>query len=103
MHCIETVRTAGGPTDLEPIRSRPKRVPDVDSTCRLLIVPLFPGSSKYESLILSHHFRKVHVSVMKRILMIMIMMIIQGLGFGVRVLRFGVQSSGFRIWVLGLS
>ena len=27
----------------------------VDSSCRLLIVPLFRGSSRFESLILSHH------------------------------------------------
>ena len=36
---------------------RPQRVPDVDSSCRLLIVPLFRGSSRFESLILSHHSR----------------------------------------------
>jgi len=37
--------------------SRAKRVPEVDSSCRLLIVPLFRGSSRLESLILSHHSR----------------------------------------------
>jgi len=31
-----------------------KRVAEVDSSCRLLIVPLFRGSSRFESLILSH-------------------------------------------------
>ena len=33
--------------------------PEVDSICRLLIVPLFRGSSRFESLILSHHSRRV--------------------------------------------
>ena len=33
------------------------KVPEVDSSCRLLIVPLFRGSSRFESLILSHHSR----------------------------------------------
>ena len=28
-----------------------------DKSCRLLIVPLFRGSSRFESLILSHHSR----------------------------------------------
>ena len=32
-------------------------VPEVDSSCRLLIVPLFRGSSRFEGLILSHHSR----------------------------------------------
>ena len=30
------MRTSGGPKDLEPSCSRPKRVPDVDSSCRRL-------------------------------------------------------------------
>jgi len=30
---------------------------EVDSSCRLLIVPLFRGISRCESLILSHHLR----------------------------------------------
>jgi len=34
-----------------------KRVSEVDSSCRLLIVPLFRGSSRFERLILSHHSR----------------------------------------------
>ena len=34
-----------------------RRVPEVDSSCRLLIVPLFRGSSRFESLVLSHHSR----------------------------------------------
>jgi len=43
-------------------------VPDVDSNCRLLIVPPFRGSSRFESLILSHHSRtKLHVSVMNEV------------------------------------
>ena len=33
------------------------RVSEVDSSCRLLTVPLFRGSSRFESLILSHHSR----------------------------------------------
>ena len=37
--------------------SKAKRVPEVDSSCRLSIVSLFRGSSRFESLILSHHFR----------------------------------------------
>ena len=32
-------------------------VSEVESRCRLLIVPLFRGSSRFESLILSHHPR----------------------------------------------
>jgi len=54
---IVIVRTSGGPKALEPSCSRAKRVPEVDSSCRLLIVPLFRGSSRFESLILSHHSR----------------------------------------------
>jgi len=46
---------------------RAKRVSDVDGSCRLLIVPLFRGSSRFESLIISHHSR----FTIKRILMIM--------------------------------
>ena len=42
---IVIVRTSGGPKALEPSCSRAKRVPEVDSSCRLLMVPLFPGSS----------------------------------------------------------
>jgi len=34
-----------------------KRVIEVESSCRLLIVPLFRCSSRFESLILSHHSR----------------------------------------------
>jgi hypothetical protein len=34
-----------------------QRVPEVDSNCRLLVLPLFCGSSRFESLILSHHSR----------------------------------------------
>ena len=34
-----------------------KRIPEVDSSCRLLIVPLFRGSSRFVILILSHHSR----------------------------------------------
>jgi len=41
--------------DLSVSCSRAKRVSEVDSSCRLLIVPLFRGSSIFESLILSHH------------------------------------------------
>ena len=37
--------------------SRAKRLPEIDSGCRLLIVPLFRGSSRFESWILSHHSR----------------------------------------------
>ena len=40
---------------LEPSCSR--TVPEVGSSCRLLKVPLFRGSSRFESLILSHHSR----------------------------------------------
>ena len=48
--------------------TRSRRVPDVDSNCRLLIVPPFPGSSRFESLILSHHSRtKLHVSVINEV------------------------------------
>ena len=48
--------------------TRSRRVPDVDSKCRLLIVPPFRGSSRFESLILSHHSRtKLHVSVMNEV------------------------------------
>ena len=36
-----------------------KRVPEVNSSCRLLIVPLFRGSSRFAILILSHHSSKV--------------------------------------------
>ena len=32
---------------------------EVDSSCRLFIVPLFRGSSRFESSILSHHSRRV--------------------------------------------
>ena len=47
---------------------RTRRVPDVDSNCRLLIVPPFRGSSRFESLILSHHSRtKLHVSVINEV------------------------------------
>ena len=47
---------------------RSRRVPDVDSNCRLLIVPPFRGSSRFESLILSHHSRtKLHVSVINEV------------------------------------
>ena len=34
-----------------------EKVQEVDSRCRLLLVPLFCGSSRFESLILSYHFR----------------------------------------------
>ena len=37
-------------------RSRLSRA--VDGNCRLLILPLFRGSSRFESLILSHHSRR---------------------------------------------
>ena len=48
--------------------TRSRRVPDDDSNCRLLIVPPFRGSSRFESLILSHHSRtKLHVSVMNEV------------------------------------
>jgi hypothetical protein len=48
--------------------TRSRRVPDVDSNGRLLIVPPFRGSSRFESLILSHHSRtKLHVSVMNEV------------------------------------
>ena len=33
------------------------KIAELDSSCRLLIVPLFRGNSRCESLILSHHFR----------------------------------------------
>ena len=49
-----------------------KRVPDVDSSCRLLIVPPFRGSSNFESLILSHHAGGSDVSAMKRTLMMQV-------------------------------
>ena len=42
---------------LEQSCSRVKRVAQVDSGCRLSIVPLFHGSSSFESFILSHHSR----------------------------------------------
>jgi len=42
---------------VRPHASSGKRIPQVDSSCRLLIVPLFRGSSRFESLILSHHSR----------------------------------------------
>jgi len=57
VHCIAIVRASGGPKALEPSCSRAKRVSEVDGSCRLLIVPLFRGSSRAESLILSHHSR----------------------------------------------
>ena len=37
--------------------SRANRVAKVDSSCRLFIVPLFRGSRRFESFILSHHSR----------------------------------------------
>ena len=44
--------------DLYDILQVPKaRTTSPDSSCRLLIVPLFRGSSRFESLILSHHSR----------------------------------------------
>jgi len=54
---VVIVRTSSGPKALEPSCSRAKRVSEVDSRCMLLIVPLFHGSSRFESLILSHHSR----------------------------------------------
>ena len=39
------------------VGSRAKRVPEVDSSCRLLIVPLFRGSSRFASLVLSYRSR----------------------------------------------
>ena len=42
---------------LEPSASSAKIVAEVDSSCRLLIVPNFRGSSRFESLVLSHHSR----------------------------------------------
>jgi len=50
-------------------------VPEVDSSCRLLIVPLFRGSRRFESLIFITPFQvsALHVSVMKRKLMMMMM------------------------------
>ena len=58
VHCIEIVRTSGGHKDLEPRCSGSQRVPEVGSNCRLLIVPLFRGSSRFDFLILSHPSRK---------------------------------------------
>jgi len=49
-------------------------IPEVDSSCRLLIVPLFRGSSRFESLF--YHTipgLTLHVSVIKRKLMMMMM------------------------------
>ena len=40
-----------------PSCPRAKSVPEVYSSCRLLIVPLFHGSCRFASLILSHQFR----------------------------------------------
>ena len=40
----------------DPSCSRTKRVPEVDIGCRFLIVSLVRGSSRFESLISSHHF-----------------------------------------------
>ena len=57
MHCLVIVRTSSGPKALEPRCFRAKRFSEVDSSCRLLILPLLPGSSKFESLIVSHHSR----------------------------------------------
>ena len=34
-----------------------KRVPEVDRSCRLLVLPLFRGSSRFETLILSRRSR----------------------------------------------
>ena len=47
--------------------SRAKRVPEVGSSCRIFLVPLFRGSSRFESLILSHHsrFNVKHVTLNK--------------------------------------
>ena len=43
---------------LDPaVGCRVQRIAEVDSSCRPLIVPLFRGSSRFESLILSHHSR----------------------------------------------
>jgi len=42
---------------VEPSCPRAKRVAEVDSSCRILIVPLFRGSRRFESLILSHNSR----------------------------------------------
>ena len=54
---VVIVRTLGGPKDLAPSCCRAKGVPEVGRRCRLLIVPLFRGSSRLDSLILSHHVR----------------------------------------------
>ena len=40
------------------LQSGSTRTPEVDSNCRILIVTLFRGSSRFESLILSHHSRR---------------------------------------------
>ena len=56
VHSVESEGFVGS-NSLKPSCSRPKRVPDVDSSCRLLIVPPFRVSSRFESFY--HTTRKV--------------------------------------------
>jgi len=52
MQCVDVGRERG------PVpREHFQRLLQVDISCRLLKVPLFRGSGRFESLILSHHFR----------------------------------------------
>ena len=62
MHVLDTPEAPSRPgetlQDREcPVPAYHTRVAEVNSRCRLLIVPLFRGSSRFESLILSHHSR----------------------------------------------
>ena len=56
-HSVESEGFVFCSNSLKPSCSRPKRVPDVDSSCRLLIVPPFCVSSRFESFY--HTTRKV--------------------------------------------
>jgi len=73
------------------------RISEVDSSCRLLIVPLFRGSSRFVSLILSHHSRFTRECNKEDIND-------DDDGCGIRVYGPGIrdQGSGIRIEGLGL-
>ena len=52
---LEGLEGGGGAT--QGVTHRASSVRRTDGSCRLLIVPLFRGSSRFERLILSHHSR----------------------------------------------
>ena len=53
---VVKARASGGPKALKQVVPGP-RVSEVDSSCRLVIVPLFRGRSRFARLVLSHHSR----------------------------------------------